>query len=49
MGYDVAEYSDWEYEKYVYLGGQDPNPADMDEFYGKGEWTSYDSSEDSDG
>ena len=42
MTYDVAEYSDYEYEKYVNGNGRSgPDDAYMDEKYGRGGWTDY--------
>lgn len=43
MSYDVAEYSDYEYEKHVYWNGRDPDEGYMDDKYGRRQWSNHDS------
>lgn len=45
MSYDVSEYSDYEYEKHVYWRGRDPDEGYMDDKYGRGEWSNFDSAD----
>ena len=39
MSYDVADYSDYEYEQYVYWGGREADDGFMDDKYGRGQWS----------